>query len=106
MTITDINNPVNAESIAAFLAAEHKRHALPWNAHVNVSYPMSPSGTASFGCYGHAGDRLGFIQEWADTLDEAITKYKAATNPAAHAARLRAEAAELVKQAAKVEGLQ
>jgi hypothetical protein len=106
MTITDIDYPVNPESIAAFLAAAHKRHNLDWRTYLSVNYATSPTESINFSCYGHAGERLGFVQERADTLDDAITKYKAATNPAAFAAKLRGEAAELVKQAAKVEGLQ
>jgi hypothetical protein len=104
MTITDINNPVNAESIAAFLAAEHKRLGLGPLTQIGVT--LSASDGARYTIYGYHEDPINFVNEIDADLDAAARRYRAATDRNAVAAKLRGEAAELVKQAAKVEGLQ
>jgi hypothetical protein len=106
MTITDIDNPVNPASIAAFLAAEHKRLKLNEYAHIGAYFSAYATNETSWVVYGSQPSPIGFVTESAATLDEAAVKFRAASDPTAIAAGLRARAAELVKQATKVEGVQ
>lgn len=103
MTINETDNPVNPKSIAAYLAAEYKRIGLDWRTQISVH--TTTSGTR-WSCYGSHDDPIGFVNEQADTLAEAVAQYRAATDPSAVATKLRTEAAELVKKAAKMEGAQ